>query len=64
METGGRCCLESEERKAPKKGAWRQRGHLVPSPGLCQCPERLLAQEGLGRDVGRRAGKNRLVRQA
>lgn len=32
METGGRCCLESEERKAPKKGGLAAAGTPCSEP--------------------------------
>lgn len=45
-------------------GARRRQGQAGPNPGLYKCGERLLAQEGRRRDLGRAAGKDRLAGQA
>lgn len=47
-----------EEGRSLQEGPGGGRGGLAPSPGLCECGERLLAGEGRRRAVGRGAGKD------
>lgn len=62
---GGGLVESSEEARVPlRRRPGGGRGKLAPSRGLYKCGERLLAQEGRRRDVGRRAGKDRQAGQA
>lgn len=64
VETGRRCCLKSEERSLLRRGHGGGGDTLFRAQDSASVQRGCLAQEGLGKDVGRRAGKNRLVRQA